>query len=369
MSLAAVHNPSSEWNVVESIFDTTGFQTVQQCADPGKVGDDLIDAPVDTRQLDLSPVQQLLTPPASEVGTVSSLEEGDCGVENEAPASTVVSISTTFYPLAKLLPVPSDFILVSSDNVLFYVHTAQLLSVSNNRFNNTIPANGANGQSKPCGDHGALARVSEPSTVLNILLHCAYGLSCAQYTPTLDILIAAVDVMPSYGLSPKAHVSPSTPLYSLILGQAPMRPFHVYALASRHDLYELAKPVSSHLLPYPPDTLPDEIAMQIGAVYLKKLCVLHAGRLEALKRLLLPPPHPHPCTPECDFAEQKKLSRAWALAAAYIAWEARADISPSTIQSALSSLADHLSCELCKQSLADRIKQLLVQWSFVTCTI
>ena len=41
------------------------------------------------------------------------------------------------------------------------------------------------------------------------------------------------------------------------------------------------------------------------------------------------------------------------------------DLSTIEIESALFSLNDHLACELCKQSLRDRIKQLIVQWAIV----
>ena len=35
------------------------------------------------------------------------------------------------------------------------------------------------------------------------------------------------------------------------------------------------------------------------------------------------------------------------------------------MESALCPLADHLSCDICKQSLKDRVRQLIVQWSVV----
>ncbi|KAI0766909.1 hypothetical protein BD413DRAFT_605674 [Trametes elegans] len=275
-------------------------------------------------------------------------------------ANTIVSVSTTFHPAAQLLPIPPDLVLASSDEVFFYVHATQVLGVSSNYFNGIAAPNLA----KP-DTLESVARLPENAMVLNIILHTAYGIPCAHYKPTLDTLVAAIDAMPTYGLSPKVHVAPSTPLFTLVLNQAPMQPLVVYTLAARHDLYELARPVSGYLLSFPLESFKDELAATIGAVYLKRLFLLHLARLDTLKRLLLPPPHPHPSTEQCDFAEQKKLTRAWSLAASYVAWDARADLAPSAIQSALLPLADHLPCELCKQSLADRVKHLLVQWSFV----
>ncbi|KAI0352336.1 hypothetical protein OH77DRAFT_1523389 [Trametes cingulata] len=351
-------------NALDSIFDIPNSPLAPQFAESEKLSPQVIDGPTQLRHH--NPPSQVVTPPASDSSSVSGGE--DSVPDNDAQENTIVSVSTTFHPLARLLPIPSDLIVVSSDDIHFYVHTTQVLSASTNHFNNIVLPDRATSD-KAGNGLCLLARVSESAVVLNIILHCVYGMSCEHYKPALDTLVAAVDAMPSYGLCPKMFVAPSTVLYTLILGQAPMRPLVVYALAARHDLYELAKPVSSHLLSFPVHAISDELASQIGAVYLKRLFLLHMERVQTLKQLLLPPPHPHPPTEQCDFVEQKKLTRAWALAAAYLAWDSRADLSPSAIQNALSPLADHVSCHLCKQCLAERIKHLLVQWSFVKRTI
>ncbi|KAI0772066.1 hypothetical protein BD413DRAFT_612891 [Trametes elegans] len=303
---------------------------------------------------------QVPTPPNSN----KTSPDGSAQISPDPPAAnTIVSVSTTFHPGANLLPVPPDLILLSSDGVFFYVHTAQILAMSTNRLNNLIPSKSP--KSKTRDDLGPVVPLPDSATVLNIILHSMYDMSCAHYRPSLDTLIAAVDAMPSYGLIPKVYIAPSTPLYSLILSQAPMQPIAVYALAATHDLHDLAVPVSSHLLSFALHSLTDDLALRIGPVYVKRLFFLHLGRLDALKRLLLPPPHPHPPTAICDFTEQKKLTRAWALASAYLAWDARPDLSTSAMESALCPLADHLSCDICRRSLAERVKQLIVQWSVV----
>ncbi len=302
---------------------------------------------------------------------------------DHVPGNTIVSVSTTFHPAATLLPISPDLIFLSSDSVFFYVHTSQVLSMSSNCFSNLVPPTPA--RAKIVDDLGTVIALPETATVLNIVLHAVYDLSPAHYHPALDTLITAVDAMANYGISPAQHIAPSTPLYSLVLGQAPIQPIAVYALAAAHDLYDLAVPVSSHLLSFALYSLTDELALRIGPVYMKRLFFLHLGRLDALKRLLLPPPHPHPPTQRCDFTEQKKLTRAWALASAYLAWDARpgthspselrgisnvltclsSDLSTSAMESALCPLADHLACDICKRSLADRVKQLVIQWSVV----
>lgn len=216
---------------------------------------------------------------------------------------------------------------------------------------------------------GTIISIPETSSVLNVMLHTLYNMSSAHYSPSVDTLIAATDALNQYGVSIPKYVVPGKPLYQLILALSPVAPIEFYSLAAAYDLYDLAVPISSHLLAFPLSSLTDEQASRIGPVYLKKMFFLHLGRVDALKRLLLPPPHPHAPTRDCDFTEQKKLTRAWALATAYLAWDARPDLSASSMESALCPLADHLSCDLCKAGLRDRVKQVIIQWSVVKTTI
>jgi hypothetical protein len=245
-----------------------------------------------------------------------------------------------------------------------------------------------------------LIPVPETSTVLNIILHVLYGTSSAQHSPTFDALTTAVDRMPFYDLVPKQHIIPRTPLYDLLLTHAPLFPIQLYTLAGHHELYGLAVATSSHLLSYPLANLPEEMAERMGALYLKKLLCLHLDRFNALKDILLSPPHPHPPTKECSFTEQKKLTRAWALVAAYLAWDARpgtplvynsslyasaffclfifswsrrgsdqtlmrVDLSTHSMRSAFQPLTENLSCNLCHEGLQKRIKDSIVQWASV----
>jgi len=165
--------------------------------------------------------------------------------------------------------------------------------------------------------------VQEPSAVYNILLHTIYDMSCAHYSPSFEHLVTSVHALKSYGIPLSTRIAPSTPLFTLLLSHAPLHPLELYALASYYDLAELATSTSSHLLSLQLSSITDRMAERIGPKYLKRLFFLHFGRVDALKRLLLSPPHPHAPTSWCNFAEQKKLTRAWALASAYLAWDAR----------------------------------------------
>ncbi|KAJ3811246.1 hypothetical protein F5876DRAFT_76025 [Lentinula aff. lateritia] len=207
--------------------------------------------------------------------------------------------------------------------------------------------------------------VQESSEVLNIILHTIYGLSCTQYAPTFETLSAAVNQLPLYGVDPKTYIAIDTPLYTLLLSHAPLLPMDVYTLAAKHDLHHLAVSASPHLLSFSLPILTDEMAEEMGSKYLRKMFFLHMGRVDALKRLLLQPPPLHAPIRGCTFADQRTLTRAWALASAYVAWDARPDISKSFLESALTPLAEHLTCELCKESLNERIRDLVVHWSIV----
>jgi hypothetical protein len=165
--------------------------------------------------------------------------------------------------------------------------------------------------------------VPEDSNVLNITLHLLYVIPCSQFCPSPDIISKTIGALKRYGISLESFATPGTCLYNLILSRAPLHPIELYAISAEHDLHDLAVAISSHLMSFNLSTLTDEIVTQIGPTYLKRLFFLHLGRNEALKRLMSTPPALHGPTPQCDFTEQKKLTRAWALAAAYLAWDAR----------------------------------------------
>ena len=231
----------------------------------------------------------------------------------------MISVSTTFFPGAEHDVLPTDLIILSSDSVFFYVHTHKILAASTNGFNSHLPLE-EHGQQEGAGN---ILPLHLDSVVLNILLHAIYNMSAAHYTPTPEAVITAVESLDKYGLSVQTNLALASPLYTLCLGAAPQAPIEFYALSGAYDLPHLAIPISSLLLSYPLPSLSHELAVKMGPLYLKRLFFLHLGRVEALKRLLLPPPQPHIPTASCDFTEQKKLTRAWALASAYLAWDAR----------------------------------------------
>ncbi|EGN92122.1 hypothetical protein SERLA73DRAFT_117737 [Serpula lacrymans var. lacrymans S7.3] len=237
-----------------------------------------------------------------------------------ADSDAVASVSTTFFLGSSIDPLESDLIVSSSDAVLFYLHTHVILSASDNAFDFLLSAPPKSPSSDMLQN---IIHVPEPSAVLNVVLHAIYNISCAHHAPSFHTLEAAVPSLRKYGMSLERYMSPSTPLYSLLLSHAPLYPLELYTLAASYDQHDLAASTSAHLLSTPLDSLTDDVARRIGARYLKRLFFLHIHRVSSLKHLLLPPPRPHPPTSTCDLEDQKPISRAWTLAAAYLVWDAR----------------------------------------------
>lgn len=225
---------------------------------------------------------------------------------------TFVSISTSFYPGAH--SATTDIVLSSSDFVLFYVNSSVLLDASQYAFGSVICL----------ADHrDSVIHIPESAITLNIILHIIYEISCAQHSPPFDAVIYAVNQLPQYGFDLRLCIPSTSPFHGYLLSFAPLFPLELYALAGHYGLNQLAASTSPHLLSYPLANISDKMAERMGAIYLKRLMCLHVKRLNALKNIVLRPPEPHAPTKKCNFKDQSYLSGAWALVAAYLAWDAR----------------------------------------------
>jgi len=211
--------------------------------------------------------------------------------------------------------------------------------------------------------------IPESSTTLNVIAHALYDSSCAKHAPSLDTIEEAIDRMPSYGIIPGLHILPGKELYNLLLTHSPIAALRVYALAAKHKLHELARQSSAHTLSLSMSLVTDELAQRMGSIYLKNLMLLHMARKEGFKTIVLPPPDKHVPSSVCTVEDQRKLHRAWALAAAYLAWDGKIDIPNATLQSTFTSLEENLRCETCKTCLRNRIKDVIVQWAAMKRTI
>ncbi|KAI0071361.1 hypothetical protein K474DRAFT_632519 [Panus rudis PR-1116 ss-1] len=272
---------------------------------------------------------------------------------SESPV--LVSVSCIFHLDANLDALPTDLLLVSSDDVFFHLHRHILLRASTNSFSGLI---------MDCSQNRTeMVNVTETALVLTLVLSSIYALDCTEYAASLDVLLAVVRALKKYGIPVDRCIAPGTPLFQQIVAQAPRNPVEVYAVAAEYNAFELASLVSQHLISLDLSSISDELAARIGPVYLKRLFRLHQERMDVLKGLLLTPPVEHGLTLDCNFVDQKRLTRAWSLAAAGLAWEARPDLSASIIQVSLGSLGQHLSCSLCQRALSERVMQVVISWS------
>ena len=227
-----------------------------------------------------------------------------------------MSVSSSFYSGSH--NTTSDTVLRSSDGVLFYLTFKVVLSFCKNTFEEFLGA--AISEKK---FRYTIIDIPETSPVLDIIVHLIYQISVVKQSPSFDDLETAVNRMPAYGLLPKDYITPSTPLYGLLLSYAPLHPIRVYSLAGHSNMEELAVRASSYLVSYDLFELSDDMAVSMGAVYLHRLMCLHYNLKESLKATLLQPPRLHPPIGACDAIEQNRLSRAWALTASYVAWSSK----------------------------------------------
>ncbi|KAF8598516.1 hypothetical protein BDV93DRAFT_450989 [Ceratobasidium sp. AG-I] len=285
----------------------------------------------------------------------------------------LVSVSSRFNPGEPDI-IDADLVLFTTDNAFFYVHGSKILRESKDHFGGLVPES-MNIQVAQDKLTANLALSTPPtllaapylSDVLNIVLHLVYGLSFQTYQPSLQILHAVIPALQELGYAPHAFFTPNSEMFNLMVQAAVADPLSTYALAAQHALEPLAVAVSALTLPGGLCDVDDHLARQMGPKYLKRLFFLHLGRADALKRLLLPPPilHSSNSDPQCTAESQKSVSRAWALACAYIVVEGRLD----SFSMSLLPPTTHLRCEMCRRSMEGRVASLIKGWNEVKRTI
>ncbi|THU80852.1 hypothetical protein K435DRAFT_785291 [Dendrothele bispora CBS 962.96] len=354
-----------------SSFDTNTWDaSARATATFGQVG--LFDtSPILTHQQSILSVDNSLGQAATLDGS-DKLENDDSRLSGDQTLQhsldrqrlNALTLSTAFQanPTSSNRPRP-DIMLISSDAVVFFVDQQTLLNLSTNSFNSLLPIT-----STRKIEHFIHLRQIH-SSELNILLHVIYDLDCTQYNPPLPSTLSSIDLFPQFGLSPKALIKPKTPIYEILLSQASLHPLEVYCLCGKHDIHELATPVSSRLLSFVLSTLTDKDAERMGSIYLARLFKLHRTRVETLLRLLMPAPSLHNPTKRCGFEHQKVLASAWTMTTAYLSWSAKPDISTSAIRAVFHAMTKHVTCPDCLKGRDGRLNKIIVNWSMTKNTI
>lgn len=223
--------------------------------------------------------------------------------------------------------------MLSSDYVLFAVHSHKILAASTNDFAHLILPTG-NG-----GGTSVLATLSDPGTpaplvpilatessdILNVIFHSIYDLPIDMYRPSFDYLMSALPVFAHYGFKPLSkYVSRGTPLFNSILNHAPLHPIETYAHAAFYQLEDLAVASSAYTLTMDLNTsVSNSAGAQMGANYLMKLLKLHGDRIDKLKEALdnaiL---YPHVATRRCSVEKRKQAMLTFKVACAQLYREA-----------------------------------------------
>ncbi|KAI0793662.1 hypothetical protein C8Q74DRAFT_1193839, partial [Fomes fomentarius] len=263
----------------------------------------------------------------------------------------------TFEPAFVVAGQYPDLVLITADQARYHVHRRRLIHASANSWGGLLVTT-------PHPDHDTL-NVAEDSQTTHIVLHTVYGLPCLHLSPTLECAESALSALIKYGVAISKLAMPCLPLYQLILAHAPLRPLDTYALAAHFGLEPVAAAASSHLLAYDLFTLSDELSVKMGPVYLKRLLDLYETRRAGLKAIVMRPPARHADTATCGPESQMQLTRAWAVAAADMAWNALPNTSTYALQSAFEKAGAKLSCVACREMLRRRIAEATQEWARV----
>ncbi|KDN46919.1 hypothetical protein RSAG8_03996, partial [Rhizoctonia solani AG-8 WAC10335] len=274
----------------------------------------------------------------------------------------------------------ADVLFLTPDQVFFYAHRSILLPHSSNCFGSLLvnfavyDADEEIDVSQPMSDSDSLlsvepklVAVSISSGVLNVVLLALYQFPIQEFAPSNETLRAVIPTLTSLGYDIGVIAYPRSELYGLLLRSAATDPFPMYAVAAQCSFESLAVSVSALTLRTPLYEVTDELAEQMGPIYLRRLFFLHLGRADALKRIVLPQPNLHlpESNPQCDSEIQKGIQRAWTLASSHIIVQNHS----GGVNDMVSLLGAGVKCTECGRSLQERISRLVHDWSAVKYTI
>jgi len=306
-----------------------------------------------------------------------------------AKTPTQSSVGRTVHPNWKLgscnfMGIPEDVTVVSLDLIQFHVHQTCLLAATSNLFNGFMPI--ASGLLRQQLDWEqdveevqglAIINLPEVASVINVLLFAVYNR--IPSTSALDVSSTSLSDMrlvivalKTYGIPIQTSVSETSLIFATFGSYCPIAALQVYTIAASNapDLHALAVYASQFLLSLDLSTISDEVAVEMGPSYLRRLFVLHMERVHVLKRLVVVLPRPHRSSPHCDDTDGVALKEAWAYATAYLLWSGPSpSTSNSAIDNAMASIKDKVACDDCKESLRHHCLSLKRQWSLVEKTI
>ncbi|CAE6454648.1 unnamed protein product [Rhizoctonia solani] len=225
----------------------------------------------------------------------------------------------------------ADVLFLTPDHVFFYAHRSVILPYSTNYFGNLLandPTYDINEEvdiTQPMSDsflsiEPQLVVINVTSDVFNVVLLALYQFPIQEFAPSNQALREVIPTLASLGCNPSIIACAKSELYGLLLKSAAADPLPMYAIAAQHSFESLAVSISALTLRTPLHGITEDLAQQMGPIYLKRIFFLHLGREAALRRTVLPQPtiHPPESNPKCDAESQKCIQRAWSLASAYV---------------------------------------------------
>ncbi|KAI0093014.1 hypothetical protein BDY19DRAFT_402627 [Irpex rosettiformis] len=305
-----------------------------------------------------------LDPATCQIGTLSE-QSGTLDPTPHELIQATVQISDTFNLNTNHDSIPPNTIILSIDNTVFAVHHHRLLACSINNFGGYLQSNNL-----PSRENFISFLVSEPSDVLNVLLHTIYNIPCDVYSPSLSSISSSLSTFDKYGLVPfERFLSKGTPLFTTILNRAVVDPIETYALAASYALEDLAVAASAYTLHVKLHTLCPDIVDKMGTRYMQRLYNLHGSRMDKLRELLDRKLYPHVATPTCSVEKRQVVSRALNLAGKQVMYDASPAMTRSGIENVMRGVADSVACADCREAAHKHIKEISTQWMIFERTI
>lgn len=176
--------------------------------------------------------------------------------------------------------------------------------------------------------------------------------------------------MRKYGLAPPSP-NDGSDIHEALMVHAAASPIQVYSLAASIGLEATCLASSQLTLQTTFDTITQHDASRMGALYLRRLFFLHAGVVEALKRILSQVEQAHSLTSNCCSQETKRiLERRWKRAIGTLLLDQRVhSVTPQTLAGSLGSVEAYAACAVCRAVLQRRVAQAAAAWAAVRKTI
>ncbi|CCO32604.1 hypothetical protein RSOLAG1IB_10153 [Rhizoctonia solani AG-1 IB] len=250
--------------------------------------------------------------------------------QTPSPGTHPISVSSRFN-LDSWDIQDADLLFLTPDQVFFYAHSSVILAYSTNYFGGLLVGDPTYDVceevdvTQPMSDsflsiEPKLIVVNITSDIFNIVLLALYRFPIQEFAPSNQSLRAVIPALTSLGCDPNTIACANSELYGLLLKCAAADPLPIYAIAAEYSFESLAVSVSALTLKTPLHEISEDLARQMGPIYLKRIFFLHLGREDALRRVVMPQPNFHPpeSNPKCDVESQKRIQRAWTLASAYV---------------------------------------------------